>query len=43
MNRVPEMINDVAAGQLLSYSSDEPFSVLGLESASLLVTAAISQ
>ena len=32
-----------AQGQLLFYSSDEPFSVLGLEDASLLITAAVSK
>lgn len=32
---------DLRAGQLLYYSSDEPFSILGVENASLLITAAV--
>ncbi len=39
----PGEIHDLSAGQLLFYSSDEPFSVLGLEDASLLITAAVSK
>jgi quercetin dioxygenase-like cupin family protein len=39
----PGQIYDLRAGQLLYYSSDEPFSVLGLEDASLLITAALSK
>ena len=39
----PTWVHDIRAGQLLYYSSGEPFSVLGLESASLLITAALSK
>ena len=39
----PGQVHDLRAGQLLYYSSDEPFSVLGLEDASLLITAAVSK
>ena len=39
----PGEVHDLRAGQLLFYSSDEPFSVLGLEDASLLITAAVSK
>jgi quercetin dioxygenase-like cupin family protein len=39
----PGQVHDLKAGHLLYYSSDEPFSVLGLDNASLLITAAISK
>ena len=39
----PEQVHDLRAGQLLFYSSEEPFSVLGLQDASLLITAALSK
>jgi quercetin dioxygenase-like cupin family protein len=39
----PDQVHDLTAGQLLYYSSDEPFSVLGLENSSLLITAALSK
>jgi quercetin dioxygenase-like cupin family protein len=39
----PGQVHELRAGQLLYYSSDEPFSVLGLEDASLLITAAVSK
>jgi quercetin dioxygenase-like cupin family protein len=39
----PGEVYDLRAGQLLYYSSAEPFSVLGLEDASLLITAAVSK
>jgi quercetin dioxygenase-like cupin family protein len=39
----PTQVHDLKAGQLLYYSADEPFSILGLENASLLITAALSK
>ena len=39
----PDQVHDLRAGQLLYYSSSEPFSVLGLEDSSLLITAALSK
>jgi quercetin dioxygenase-like cupin family protein len=39
----PDQVQDLRAGQLLYYSSREPFSVLGLEDSSLLITAALSK
>ena len=39
----PGQSHDLSAGQLLYYSSDELFSVVGLEDASLLITAAVSK
>jgi quercetin dioxygenase-like cupin family protein len=39
----PGQVHDLRAGQLLYYSSDESFSVLGLEDASLLITDATSK
>jgi quercetin dioxygenase-like cupin family protein len=39
----PGQAHELRAGQLLYYSSDEPFSVLGLENTSLLITAALAK
>jgi quercetin dioxygenase-like cupin family protein len=39
----PGQVRDLRAGQLLYYSSGEPFSVLGLENTLLVITAAISK
>jgi quercetin dioxygenase-like cupin family protein len=39
----PGQVRDLRVGQLLYYLSDEPFSILGLEDASLLITSAVSK
>lgn len=39
----PTLVQDLRAGQLLYFLSDQSFSVPGLEDASLLITAALSK